>query len=685
MPHQLEGLIAREDIAHLAENEQLILDDNKRISILEAMRSIDVQAIPGSGKTTLIATKLILLAKKWPLQHQGVCVLSHTNVAKEEIIGRLKRTKSLEAQRLLSYPHFIGTIQEFVGKFVAFPLIRTSGTSINMVDTDICVDLIYSKLSVRTRGYVDRKSQHSNVLYDFDLDYVDGGILVNVPTFPNGSTSQSYINLEAVRKELITDGYFFYRDVFSYAMMALRENSALPTALRQRFPCVFLDEMQDTQKFQDELLCEIFPLDDPDLIVQRFGDPDQAIFHGIGNEEPNESFNGKSRDDMDFIVYKSHRFDDVLASKIKPVSFNEIPLKSELSEEALAIRAESHATGENFEHTILLFNDDTCDNVIESFSQIVSNQFTEQRKRSQCFSVKVVGAVGNEIDPNKVQLKIGHYWAGYDKTKLKTNFKAASLLEAVRYCRQSSSIDWADNYKLLIDCILKLMRISGKHDSDGRYYSSSTLRDALKEKGRWNTFRDGIYLMLNETIELDHKNWEDICSLLIKLLDFENIPNVAMQYMEFAEVPGPDEIDNDVQNQEELTLVALTDNKLRYKDDFQIELSTIHGVKGETHDATLIVETKNHIFDLETMLPYFTGELPSEDHPNRQLPEKPNARRAFKQNKVFLRQLYVAMSRPKHLLCLAIHEDRISNEDIRKLENLDWHIHVIEKPSQETN
>ena len=176
MPHPLEGLITRDDIVKVAASEQLILDDDERISVLEAMRSINVQACPGSGKTTLIATKLILLAKKWPFQHQGVCVLSHTNIAKDEIIDRLKRSNTIEAQRLLSYPHFIGTIQEFVGRFVAFPLIRADGISINLVDTDICVHLIYSKLPVGTQGYVDRKSQHSNVLYDFDLSYADGCI-----------------------------------------------------------------------------------------------------------------------------------------------------------------------------------------------------------------------------------------------------------------------------------------------------------------------------------------------------------------------------------------------------------------------------------------------------------------------------------------------------------------------------
>jgi superfamily I DNA/RNA helicase len=136
MNHEFEGFISREDIAVLAKDEQLVLDDNVRISILEAMHSIDVQACPGSGKTTLIAAKLILLAKKWRSQHRGICVLSHTNVAKDEIIERIQRSKTKEAQALLSYPHFIGTIQEFVHRFLALPYIRSNSACNITVDND---------------------------------------------------------------------------------------------------------------------------------------------------------------------------------------------------------------------------------------------------------------------------------------------------------------------------------------------------------------------------------------------------------------------------------------------------------------------------------------------------------------------------------------------------------------------
>ena len=663
MANPFNGLISKEEISVLAHSEGLNFDDEERISILETMRSIDVQACPGSGKTTLIAAKLILLAKKWPLSDQGICVLSHTNVAKDEIIERLKKSKTLEAQRLLSYPHFIGTIQEFAGKFVAFPSLRSEKIEINYVDTDMCVDLIYSKISHGTRAYIDRKSQFSNVLYDFDTSYNDGKFSIKVPTFGSNHTSQSYKELHAVRLKLITDGYLFYRDVFTFAQMALSENSVVPAALRRRFPCVFVDEMQDTQKLQDELLCGIYPLDDPNVIIQRFGDPDQAIFNGTGSDEANESFNGKLAADMDYVVHKSHRFDGHLAGKIKPLSNNGIPLETELIEEALIERSLAHSSGDSFEHSVIVFNDGNRGDVLQSFANIVSDQFHEEYKASDKFVVKAIGAVGNEIDPAVEQLKIGHYWTNYEKSKAKNNFKESSLIEAVRYCRQSSS-DWSDGYKLLFNSVLRFLRLAGKSDENGRNYTSTSLRNSLKMVNNWSHFRKILYLLLSDTPPLDQGYWESICDGLTSLFDIQGAPEEAGQYLVYTEDTPDTENQNEGLGEEDNgSVISLPENMVMHPDGFNIQLSTIHGVKGETHDATLVMETRNRKYDIAELLNHIAG-LDVTRH---------NQKTKIK----FSRQLYVAASRPRHLLCMSIHEDRIDEGQKAALEALGWNVSSI--------
>src|SRR5687768_16644869 len=59
------------------------------LGILKSRIAIDVAACPGSGKTTLLVAKLAILARRWTARDQGICVLSHTNVARREIETRL--------------------------------------------------------------------------------------------------------------------------------------------------------------------------------------------------------------------------------------------------------------------------------------------------------------------------------------------------------------------------------------------------------------------------------------------------------------------------------------------------------------------------------------------------------------------------------------------------------------------
>ena len=86
--------------------------DKVRRDIIKDLSSFDVQAFPGTGKTTVLVAKLAILAMKWPHNYRGICVLSHTNAARDEIESRLGHTDI--GKRLLSYPHFVGTIQILV-------------------------------------------------------------------------------------------------------------------------------------------------------------------------------------------------------------------------------------------------------------------------------------------------------------------------------------------------------------------------------------------------------------------------------------------------------------------------------------------------------------------------------------------------------------------------------------------
>ena len=117
--------------------ERLLLPEGAHFSedakaVIRCWHSTDVAACPGSGKTTVLLAKLKLLADRMPFVNgAGICVLSHTNVAVDEIKTRL----SDYADKLLSYPNYIGTIQSFVDKFVTMPYLRNiTGRNVQAID-----------------------------------------------------------------------------------------------------------------------------------------------------------------------------------------------------------------------------------------------------------------------------------------------------------------------------------------------------------------------------------------------------------------------------------------------------------------------------------------------------------------------------------------------------------------------
>lgn len=91
----------------------------------------------------------------------------------------------------------------------------------------------------------------------------------------------------------------------------------------------------------------------------------------------------------------------------------------------------------------------------------------------------------------------------------------------------------------------------------------------------------------------------------------------------------------------------------------EIKVDTVHSVKGETHVATLYMETFYH-----------TGHE-SKHLWNQFLGEKYETTQSDSIKKEALKIAYVAMSRPRYLLCVAIHKSHFKDsEKIRKLWNV---------------
>ena len=101
--------------------------NDEQKAFIKCLDSCCVQAYAGTGKTSSIVGKLHVLAQKNVWQNgRGICVISHTNVAVDEI----KKHVAKHYPAVMEYPNFVGTIQEFVNKFLFIPYLANFGLKI---------------------------------------------------------------------------------------------------------------------------------------------------------------------------------------------------------------------------------------------------------------------------------------------------------------------------------------------------------------------------------------------------------------------------------------------------------------------------------------------------------------------------------------------------------------------------
>jgi hypothetical protein len=123
----------------------------------------------------------------------------------------------------------------------------------------------------------------------------------------------------------------------------------------------------------------------------------------------------------------------------------------------------------------------------------------------------------------------------------------------------------------------------------------------------------------------------------------------------------------------EAAVLARTDNLFLHPIDapqVRIKLGSIHSVKGETHTATLVLDSFFHSHHLSELKPWVLGTKYGGSITNKKgKPVWEGARMLGR-----LKLHYVAMTRPTHLLCLAMRKDAFGEGELDILAGRGWTI-----------
>ncbi|ACE93642.1 hypothetical protein RHECIAT_PA0000298 (plasmid) [Rhizobium etli CIAT 652] len=606
-----------EEINVASTDGALTLTEARRAAIREHHH---VHACPGAGKTTLIGLKLVLLARKWRCRRSGLCVLTHTNVAKDEILNRVGTDAA--ARLLLSYPHFIGTIQDFVQTFLALPACRAKGYPIRQIDDATTAAYMYRRLTPGTRTYLDNRNASTSGLR---LKWAQEQLSVEVPGAP-GTHTASYRNMIAVKNQALQNGYFFFSEMYTLARELISANPSVIDALRHRFPLVLIDEMQDTLRFQDELINHLFG-DAADCTLQKIGDPDQAIFDGMAGEPPNETFNTA----IDLVsISDSGRFTATIAGKFCGLSTRRIALTGSRPTAANAPAC-----------TFILYGNDTIGSVLDQFGAIVADLPEAERR--------IAKAIGGRAEGGA--LSIQSYWQAFDRNEANKGRPSDTFCKCVRRAVELKQGTVHTHYQHLRQGLVELLRLGGRtvigRSGVAVPITRANLRryfDVWEKTPLINALMADLVLRTTLTVA----EWANITQVLCEICNVD-IGNAAIaEYLAYAE-HAPELLDEAV----------LPGNVYLSPGGIPIEVSTIHGVKGETHDATLVLETKfGALFDVKEMLPFLIN--PALERPVFD-PAHVTTHASIRAS--FMKKMYVATTRARQLVCIAMHRDRISMQD----------------------
>lgn len=600
----------------IAEIEKLLLgkgchfaDDAK--AVIRSWKSKDVAACPGSGKTTVLLAKLKILADRMPLEDgAGICVLSHTNVAVNEV-----RTKLSDcAEKLLRYPNYVGTIQSFIDRFVTRPyVIQTYGKVVLPVEDRIYAEHLYRMIcsgKYDTLKYVVelRYKQSANKYADI-VDFVsklysDDKNALRIEqqgrALAGAKKDSAKQFIKAKEAVLVKDEVIRYKDSYLLAKKAIESlTHDYANLFGSRFRYVFVDEYQDCNMEQREALSKLF--DNTQCNVIHIGDSDQAIYNcqidGITDWIPVNDY---------LSIVSSCRYSQEIADVLTP-----------LRKEKVRIISSMGYCGHK--PLLIVYDMKTIQKVIDIYIDLLDHK----NMLDPCGTYKVIGNVGKETVSG---IKIGTYWEQYVSTKNKNgDYRYWALVDQICNELQEGKLYRAEQY--LRRVIQRILHYVGTTNKDtGKEYTQKSLHERLY--GELVKVYSSSVLELSELESVNRESVDNVIRNLFSTFYADTDINI------FDYVPKEFMDEPIVTKKAFIETNSIVDNHNRI-----IQFDTIHGVKGETHDATLYLETEvKGGSDLSRILQYYNvGETVTSS-----LYE-------------YSRKLaYVGFSRPRKLLCVAM-------------------------------
>lgn len=475
------------------------------------------------------------------------------------------------------------------------------------------------------------------------------------------SVRKSYNHVQTCKNaclETFNEGYHCYDDMFIWANDLLANFPEVIQVVRDRFPLLFIDEAQDNSEEQSAILHRIFGGSDSTVIRQRFGDNNQAIFDSVVAKEASiDRFPGVSVTKKD--LPNSLRFGQKIADLADPLGINPYDLKGEgpnvtLSSGVLEAR-----------HTIFLFDDNGIDKVLGAYAELLTDTFSEQELQEGTFTA--VGQVHRDNGDDQAPRHVSHYWPAYNPVLAGRNPRPKTFLQYVvsGLGRAEASEEMYPAVEKVAEGILRLARMAdGGAALRHPRYSHRYLLELLEHSPARDLYEEMTDSFVVKRLAPMKEEWGNECCIVRKIA--QAIVGGSLSGQEANRFLAWDEGEDGPESTPAFT--KNRDNTYPFSKggkDVVIRVGSIHSIKGETHMATLVLETFWHRHNLEQLLPWLSGS-------------SQGGKSIGSQQTTRLKIHYVAMTRPSHLLCLAMKQSSMNAELVHQLEQRGWQCTAID-------
>jgi DNA helicase-2/ATP-dependent DNA helicase PcrA len=415
---------------------------------------------------------------------------------------------------------------------------------------------------------------------------------------------------------------------------------------------LFIDEVQDNSEEQSKLLYRLFAEGANPVTRQRFGDSNQAIYQYSGQSD------GVTTDpfpNMALVksIPNSHRFAQQIADFADPLAVCPPDLVG-VGPRSVDIR--TNTTGR---HAVFLFDDQTVGFVMRCYATYLQELFTGAELRTGTFTA--VGAVHRPAQNDKIPRSVGHYWPAYDHQLTALDPRPSTLLQYLLLGKRLE-LECGEAFPMVEKTAEGILRLAALQNPLADLTARKLKHRYVRERLKLSPDRDQDYLEVLSALLVTNSDrivsdWADRWA--------PRLAEIA------AGIAGPGKAQSAVAAFLELPAGSTqqpsssqSDNIFRYPLEtasVQIRVGSIHSIKGETHTATLVLDTFFYAHHLSTLIPWLVGEASGGTSESFRVQSR-------------LRQHYVAMTRPSHLLCLAMREDSLTGGNVSTLMRRGWRV-----------